>query len=87
MRSAKQRITSNRLLLAAAAGTLVWLADQPTVSGYNPLLEMFWDPGVSHLPFRDCVVLLLSWFITTLFFHFLLFTFQKVMYRNGPSQT
>ena len=38
------RMTENRLVLAALAGTLVWFADQPTVDGYNPLLEMFWDP-------------------------------------------
>ena len=77
---------SNRLLVAALAAMLVWLADQPTVAGYNPLLQMFWDPGVAHLPFRDYAVLFLSWLVTTLFCHFVLFTFQKVRYRNRQPQ-
>jgi len=76
------RMGSNRLVLAALAGTLVWFADQPTVDGYNPLLEMFWDPGLWHIPSRDCVVLLLSWLVTTLFCHFVLFAFQKVRRRG-----
>jgi hypothetical protein len=78
----KRRISSNRLLLAAVAGTLVWLADQPTVDGYNPLLEMFWDPGLWNTPLRDRAVLLLSWLVTALFCHFILFAFQKVRHRE-----
>lgn len=77
----KQQIGSNRLLLAALAGTLVWFADQPTVPGYNPLLEMFWDPGFWNMPSRDYVVLLFSWLVTTLFCHFVLFAFQKARER------
>ena len=76
------RLASNRLTLAALAATLVWFADQPTVAGYQPLLEMFWDPGIWRLPTHDCVVLLLSWFVTTMFCHFLLFTYQKVRQRD-----
>jgi len=72
---------SNRLVLAALAGTLVWFADQPTVAGYNPLLEMFWDPGLWKTPPHDRVVLLLSWFVTTLFCHLILFALQKVRQR------
>ena len=56
------RICKNRLVLAALAGTLVWFADQPTVTGYNPLLQMFWDPGIWRTPAHDREVLLLSWF-------------------------
>ena len=70
------RICKNRLVLAALAGTLAWFADQPTVTGYNPLLEMFWDPGIWRTPAHDRVVLLLSWLMTTLFCHFALFAFQ-----------
>src|SRR5580700_11792858 len=76
------RIGNNRLVWAALAGTLVWLADQPTVAGYNPLLEMFWDPGIWRAPAHDRLVLLLSWLVTTLFSHFVLFTFQKVHHRS-----
>jgi len=76
------RMTNNRLVLAAAAGTLVWFADQPTVAGYNPLLEMFWDPGLWRAPGHDRAVLLLSWLVTTLFCHFVLFAFQKVRQRD-----
>ena len=75
-------MASNRLTLAALAATLVWFADQPTVAGYQPLLEMFWDPGIWRLPTHDCVVLLLSWFVTAMFCHFLLFTYQKVRQRD-----
>ena len=75
-------VASNRLVWAALAGTLVWLADQPTVAGYNPLLEMFWDPGLGRLPAWDNSVLLFSWLATTLFCHFLLFTFQKLRARK-----
>jgi hypothetical protein len=78
-------IASNRLVWAALAGTLVWFADQPTVDGYNPLLEMFWNPGFSNLPNWDRAVLLWSWLITTLFCHFLLFAFQKVRQRKSLS--
>jgi len=69
---------SNRLVLAAVAGTLVWLADQPTVPGYHPLLEMFWDPGFLHMPSWDFFVLVFSWVVTTLFCHFVLFTLQRL---------
>ena len=58
-------------------GALVWFADQPTVGGYNPLLEMFWDPGFLRLPVRDGVVLLFSWLVTTLFCHLVLFAVQR----------
>lgn len=73
----KRRVLLNPLIIAAGVGTLVWLADQPTVPGYNPLLIMFWDPGVGNLPLWDYLVLLCSWVITTLFLHFVLFTVQK----------
>ena len=76
------RIGRNRLVLAALAGTLVWFADQPTVAGYNPLLEMFWDPGIWSIPAHDHMVLALSWLVTTLFCHFVLFAFQKARQRN-----
>jgi hypothetical protein len=85
MRTADQRrIYMNPLVSAALAGMLVWLADQPTVSGYNPLVTMFWDPGLENLPLWDFLVLLFSWFVTTLFFHFVLFTFQRVRRRSRP---
>ncbi len=77
-----RRIASNRLFLAGIAATLVWLADQPTVAGYQPLLEMFWDPGIWRLPARDYVVLLLSWFVTAMFCHFVLFTLARVRGRS-----
>jgi hypothetical protein len=67
----------NPLVIAAAAGMFVWLADQPTVPGYNPLLAMFWDTGLGKLPLWDSLVLLCSWVLTTLFVHFLLFTLQR----------
>src|SRR5579872_561041 len=79
----RRQICKNRVVLAAMAGTLVWFADQPTVAGYNPLLEMFWDPGIWRTPAHDRLVLLLSWLVTTLFCHFLLFAFQKVRHRTG----
>ncbi len=74
----RQRLRTNRFLLAALAGTLVWFADQPTVNGYNPLFEMFWDPGLLHNPFHDDLVLLFSWFVTMLFCHFVLFVVWKI---------
>lgn len=74
----KRGVTGNPLVPAALLGTLVWFADQPTVPGYNPLLAMFWDPGVWQLPLHDYVVLLFSWLATTLFCHFVLFTVQKI---------
>jgi len=40
------RIGQKLPCLGTLAGTLVGFADQPTVAGYNPLLEMFWDPGI-----------------------------------------
>ena len=76
------RVTKNRLVLAALAGTLVWLADQPTLKGYNPLIEMFWDPGIFRAPAHDRMVLLLSWLVTTLFCHFVLFAFQRTRQRG-----
>jgi hypothetical protein len=78
MRSSLQRrVLSNRLVWAALAGTLVWLADQPTVPGYNPLAEMFWNPGIWRLPSWDGLVLALSWLVTTLFCHLLVFAVQR----------
>lgn len=74
----------NPLVIAALIGMLVWLADQPTVPGYNPLLVMFWNPGIGSLPAWDYLVLLLSWLVTTLFLHFIFFTVQKVR-RIRPS--
>ena len=62
--------------------TLVWLADQPTLKGYNPLIEMFWDPGIFRAPAHDRMVLLLSWLVTTLFCHFVLFAFQRARQRG-----
>ena len=80
----KRRMFLNPLVIAAGLGMLVWLADQPTIPGYNPLVAMFWDPGIGRLPVWDCLVLLCSWMITTLFLHFILFTAQKVR-RIRPS--
>jgi hypothetical protein len=76
-----RRLIRNRLLLAAAAGTLVWLADQPTVEGYNPLLELFWDPGLLHMPSWDTMVMICSWSLTTLFCHFMMFAIPRL--RRG----
>jgi hypothetical protein len=76
---------SNRLVLASLVGTLVWFADQPTVRGYNPLLEMFWNPGVWNIPSWDRTVLLLSWLLATLFWHFVLFAIQKIRQRDCQS--
>ena len=81
-RTSSPRVFSNRLIFAAAAGTLVWFADQPTVAGYNPLLQMFWDPGLPHLPLWDGLVLLLSWFVTMLFSHFVLFSLGRIRHRQ-----
>jgi hypothetical protein len=78
-------IASNRLLWAAMFGSLVWFADQPTVDGYHPLLEMFWNPGIWNIPSWDGLVLLLSWWVTTLFCHFVLFAIQKVRHRDYKS--
>ena len=78
-----QRILSNRVVCATAAGTFVWFADQPTVDGYHPLFEMFWMPGVRHLPYWDAMVLLFSWFVTALFCHFVLFAVQRVWQRGS----
>jgi hypothetical protein len=82
---AARRLFLNPLVIAALAGTLVWLADQPTVPGYNPLLAMLWDPGLGNLPLWDYLVLLLSWLVTTLFCHLVFFTVQKVR-RRGRTQ-
>lgn len=75
-------IASNRLVWAALAGTLVWFADQPTMTGYNPLFEMFWDPGIFRLPLWDGAVIVFSWLVTTLFCHFVFFALQKVRQRS-----
>ncbi len=80
-----RRLASNRLLFAGAVATLVWLADQPTVAGYHPLVEMFWDHSFWVRISRDHVVLLMSWLVTTLFCHFVLFTVQKVSQRAHKS--
>lgn len=63
-------------------GSLVWLADQPTVAGYQPLVQMFWDPGIGHLPLRDYAALSLSWLIATLFCHLIIFALQRARTRN-----
>ncbi len=78
-------MASNRVLLGAFVALLVWLADQPTVKGYNPLLEMFWDPGITHLPLHDYLVLFLSWLATALFCHFVLFTVQRMRHREASA--
>ncbi|MBS1858957.1 MAG: hypothetical protein JST11_26530 [Acidobacteria bacterium] len=80
----KRRGFRNPLVLAALAGLLVWFADQPTVPGYNPLLEMFWDPGLAKLPLHDYLVLAFSWLVTTLFCHFVLFTIRRFGGRGNP---
>ena len=77
---------SNRLLWAALAGILVWLADQPTVEGYHPLVQMLWDPGISKLPTWDAFVLLFSWLVTTLFCHFMLFSMRKMFGRKQAAE-
>jgi hypothetical protein len=69
---------SNRLVWASLAGCLVWFADQPTVEGYHPLLQMFYDPGFWKATSWDRLVLLFSWVVTTLFCHFVLFAVQKM---------
>ncbi len=81
----RRTIGANRLVLAAWIGTLVWLADQPTIKGYNPLAEMFWDPGVFRLPAHDYLVLLFSWLVTTLFCHFVMFTVGTIRARRQSS--
>ncbi len=78
-------MASNRLVWAALAGTLVWFADQPTVHGYDPLFEMFWNPGLCNMPNWDRAVLLLSWLIATLFCHLVLFAFQKMRQQDPQS--
>ena len=80
----KRRLFANPLVAAILLGLLGWFADQPMVPGYNPLLAMFWNPGVGHLPLRDYLALLLSWLVATLFCHFVLFTVQKVRRRSRP---
>ena len=77
---------SNRLFWAALAGILVWFADQPTVEGYNPLVQMLWEPGLWKLPTWDFFVLLFSWLVTALFCHFLLFTMQKLLHRGRTGE-
>jgi len=74
---------STRLLLAALAGMLVWLADQPTVAGYHPLAEMFWNPGFWRIPLWDGAVLVCSWLVTAVFCHFLIFTIGKIRYQQS----
>jgi hypothetical protein len=78
-----RRLLTNRAVIAAAAGTLVWFADQPTVEGYNPLLEMFWDPGIFHMPSWDTMVMICSWSITTLFCHFMMFAIPRLLRRRS----
>ena len=78
-------VASNRLVWAALAGTLVWFADQPTVNGYNPLFEMFWNPGFCKMQNWDRAVLLLSWLTTTLFCHLVMFAFQKIRRQDSRS--
>jgi hypothetical protein len=78
-------MASNRLVLAAMLGSLVWFADQPTVDGYHPLLEMLWNPGIRNIPSWDGLVLLLSWLVTTLFCHCVLFAIQKIRHRDYKS--
>jgi len=80
-----RRLASNRLLWAALAGSLVWLADQPTVAGYQPLLQMVWDPGIWQLPLRDYAALSLSWMAATLFCHLVFFSWQRARARNQRS--
>ena len=80
-------VLSNRLFWAGLAGLLVWLADQPTVAGYNPLVQMLWDPGILNLPVWDAFVLLFSWVVTTLFCHFILFTLQKMRHRTKEANS
>jgi hypothetical protein len=77
-----RRLLTNRAVIAAAAGTLVWLADQPTVEGYNPLLAMFWDPGIVQMPSWDKMVIICSWTVTTLFCHFMLFAIPRLRRRR-----
>jgi hypothetical protein len=79
-------VISNRLFWAGLAGVLVWLADQPTIAGYNPLIEMFWEPGLWKLPAWDAFVLLFSWLLTALFCHFILFSMQKMFHRGQIGQ-
>ena len=81
LKRGRSALFSNRLVWAALAGMLVWFADQPTVEGYNPLLQMFWDPGLWNAPSRDSIVLLFSWSVTTLFCHFVIFALEKVRQR------
>ena len=81
----QRRLIANRLLWAALVGTLVWLADQPTVAGYQPLLQMFWDPGIWRLPLRDYAALTFSWMLATLFCHFVFFALQRASARNQKS--
>jgi hypothetical protein len=42
---------------------------------------MFWEPGFWRLPSHDTLVLVLSWLVTTLFCHFLLFAAQRARRR------
>ena len=79
----RQLIRPNRLVLAAIIATMVWLADQPTVSGYHPLIEMLWNPGLSQLPVWDALVLLFSWSFTTLFCHFIMFSIGRARRRKS----
>jgi hypothetical protein len=79
-------VLSNRLFWAALAGILFWFADQPTVEGYNPLVQMLWEPGLWKLPTWDFFVLLFSWLVTALFCHFLLFTMQKLLHRGRTGE-
>jgi hypothetical protein len=82
----QRRLISNRFFWAALVGTLVWLADQPTVTGYQPLLQMFWKPGIWQLPLIDYAALSLSWMAATLFCHLVFFMLQRVRARSHRSQ-
>lgn len=70
-----------RLLLAAAGGTLAWLADQPAVDGYVPFAALFGTSRFWSGPSIDHAVMLLAWFLGALGCHFLLFAFQRLRAR------
>ena len=80
-----RRATANRLPWAAGVGSLVWLADQPTVAGYQPLAQMFWDPGIWRLPLHDYAALSLSWLTATLFCHLVIYALQRSRTRTQGS--
>jgi hypothetical protein len=74
--------------VGGARGHVGLAADQPTVPGQNPLAEMFWNPGIWRLPTCNSLVLALSWLVTTLFCHLLVFTTvgsQRGARRSGSA--